>query len=134
VTTPCASCGKTFTPKAPTARFCSNSCRQKALRDRKAGRPEGGEQVVTLPVTGVATGTVAATLAELTQAGRVDTHLGQAALALATRIDSATAVMGFAALVKELRSTMVEALRGAAREPDIVDELEERRERKFAGA
>lgn len=93
--------------------------------------------MVTLgsPVERPATlGTVGATHAELERAGRLDTHLGQSALALAARIDSATAVMGFAALVKELRMTMVEALKGAPRQADELDELEERRRQKFASA
>jgi len=70
---------------------------------------------------------------ELEAAGRAETYLGAAAVALAERIDSATAVMGFAALVKELRSTMDAALAGVERTADVVDEVKAARDRKLAG-
>lgn len=128
----CGTCQKAFDAKSPKAVYCSAKCRKAAFRLR------GGAQVVPLGRSEATvperSSTFEATKAELEAAGRVGTHLGQAALALAERIDSATAVMGFAALVKELRSTMVEALKGAPRAADLVDELEARRERKFAGA
>ena len=69
-----------------------------------------GGNVVDLPGGAVAASVVAATRVELAAAGRLSTHLGQAALALADRIDNARAVMGFAALVKEYRDTMRVAL------------------------
>jgi hypothetical protein len=72
-------------------------------------------------------------LTELEQAGRAETYLGAAALALADRIDQSTAVMGFAALVKELRVTMEAATAGARATADPVDELRARRDRKYAG-
>ena len=76
---------------------------------------------------------VAAVTSELEAAGRLETYLGASALALAERIDSSTAVMGFAALVKELRSTMEAALAGVVVAADPVDELRSRRDRKYAG-
>lgn len=78
-------------------------------------------------------GTVAAVRAQLEAAGRAETYLGAAALALAERIDNSTAVMGFAPLVKELRSTMDAALAGVKVAGDPVDELRARRDRKLAG-
>lgn len=124
----CDSCAEFYTAVRSTSRFCSDTCRKRGQRGHIAAVP------VTPDVPPVVTGTVAATRAELAAADRLGTYLGAAALALAVRIDESTAVMGFAALVKELRSTMVEALKGAPRAADAVDELEERRERKFAGA
>jgi hypothetical protein len=113
------------------AKYCGDICKKAAFRER------GGAQVVRLGTEGdrpEIAGTVAAISAELKRTGRFDTYLGQAAMKLAERVDNATAVMGFAALVKELRSTMDEALKGAPRAADQLDELEARRERKFAGA
>lgn len=71
--------------------------------------------------------------AELDAAGRADTYLGAAALALADRIDQSTAVMGFAALVKELRATMDAALAGVKKVADPLDELRARRDAKRTG-
>ena len=33
---PCAECGEVFTPPRPNATYCSNGCRQKAYRTRRA--------------------------------------------------------------------------------------------------
>lgn len=68
--------------------------------------------------------------AELDESGRAETYLGAAALALADRIDQSTAVMGFAALVKELRATMDAALAGVQKAADPLDELKRRRDAK----
>jgi len=77
---------------------------------------------------------VEAVRAELEAAGRVDTYLGRAALALAVRIDYSTAVMGFAALVKELRATMQAATEGVVVAADPIDELRARRDRIYEAA
>jgi hypothetical protein len=69
--------------------------------------------------------------ADLEVAGRTETYLGACALALASRIDAATAVMGYAALIKELRVTMDAALAGVTKEADEVDEVTARREEKL---
>jgi len=71
--------------------------------------------------------------AELEAAGRTETYLGALALVLATRIDGSTAVMGFAALAKELRVTMDAALAGVTVAADPVDELRSRRDAKRTG-
>lgn len=125
----CQQCGASFEAKSPAARFCSARCRKASSR----GTPGVGASdlsPVTFPVT--ARDTVTQVQAELVRAGRLDSYLGSAALALAARIDSATAVMGFASLVKELRSTMQAATAGVAKAADPVDEVKARRDRKFA--
>ncbi len=123
----CEFCAKPFTSSARSARFCTPKCRKGAFLARR----EAAALVDAPPVT--AAGTVAAVLAELVAAGRVEGHLAASALALAARIDSSTSVQGFAALVKELRLTMVAALAGAQSQSDPVDELRGRRDRKRAG-
>jgi hypothetical protein len=119
----CAFCGDGFAAQRSTAKYCSRKCNVAASKART--RP------VLASAAGVA-GTVASVQAELEAAGRADTYLGSAALALAERIDRSTAVMGFAALVKELRSTMAAALAGAAVAADPLDELAARRDGKRA--
>lgn len=116
----CEGCGTEIPPsKGPLARkWCSDTCRKR-----------GPSKVRPLPSTD--DGLVAATRRELEEAERVDTMLGQAALALATRISSnADSGSAAAQMVKELRSTMEEALAGAPRAASHVDQLRELRERK----
>jgi hypothetical protein len=78
---------------------------------------------------------VAAIEAELEAAGRLDTALGRQALRLAQRMhsefDTGSAI---AALSRELRATMAEALKDATPVADPLDELAARRSRKAAGA
>ena len=78
---------------------------------------------------------VAATRRELQAADRLDSVAGQQALKLAERMyglfDTGSAI---AALSRELRAAMAEALKDAPRAGDSLDELAERRRRKAAGA
>jgi hypothetical protein len=74
-------------------------------------------------------------LEELRAAGRSETTLGRAALALAAKIDAGRdSGMGFAALVARLEVTLGRALEGAERAGDRMDELAARRREKAAGA
>jgi hypothetical protein len=128
----CARCGKRL-PARSRRRFCDDDCKQAAYRARKSGRPESlTGVVVNLPVK--VSNVVAATRAELEAADQLSTHLGQAALALAERIDNATAVMGFAALVRELRDTMVEAVKDVEQHADTADVLRAAALRVIGGA
>ncbi len=117
----CEQCSGSYESSAPTSRFCSAKCRKAAfLARRNVEEPAGGA-------------TAAAVRAELEAAGRLHTYLGAAALSLADRVDSTTAVVGFPALVKELRATMDAALSGAEQVADPLDELRLRRDAKRAG-
>jgi hypothetical protein len=120
----CEQCDAAFDSSLDRARFCSAKCRKAAFLRRQESSGTVGERKVSA---------VEAVTAELEAAGRLETYLGASALALAERIDSSTAVMGFAALVKELRFTMEAALAGAVVVADPVDELRSRRDRKYAG-
>ena len=74
---------------------------------------------------------VAATLATLRSAGREETVAGAAALALAEILDAGSqSGSSAAALVKELRATMDEALAGVRTTTSLVDELRARRDAK----
>lgn len=67
--------------------------------------------------------TFASVKAELEAADRASSYLGQAALALASRIDRSRSVVGFAALVRELRTTMDAVLADVPKPLDTVDEF-----------
>jgi hypothetical protein len=121
----CQQCGVPWEAKSPAARFCSPRCRKAHSR----GTPPVSAFRSSAPVTGVTDeSTVSRVRAELAAAGRLDTFRASAALALARRIDEATAVMGFAGLVKQLEATMDKVLEGVAVAADPVDELKARRD------
>jgi hypothetical protein len=71
-------------------------------------------------------------LAELEQYNRVETVRGQIAIALARRIDASKAVMGFAALTKELDRALDAALAGVEVAEDPIDQIRRRRDEKLA--
>ena len=124
----CDACGLPLVGKRESARYCSANCRTKASQRRARGVPElkPAPGAVILPPPAVTVRD--ATMAELAAAGREGSVLGVAALALAERIDArADTAAGLAAAVKQLQSTMGEALRGAEA-GDILDELSARRE------
>lgn len=118
MTKTCVVCGKTFEAKRAVAKYCPGGvCGKRAQR----GHVQTVASVSTLPPADGST--VAQVRAELATADRVDTYLGAAALALAGRIDNATAVMGFAALVRELRVTMTAAMEGAQHDTDALTDI-----------
>jgi hypothetical protein len=137
----CARCAQTFSTSSRRARFCSPKCRTQATRARAKGEPE----TVAAPkpkrtrkakpqAEAVSTGTLGAVVAELQAAGRLDSSAGQAAVALARRIDDgAESSAGLAALTREMRAAMAEALSGAEATGDALDELRARREARRAG-
>jgi hypothetical protein len=78
-----------------------------------------------------------ATRTALESAGRLDTPAGQAALALAGRLDLGNDDTGssVASVAKEFRATLAEALAGAVVELDALDDLkDELRVRRLARA
>ncbi|MGH3478442.1 MAG: hypothetical protein ACRDQD_16585 [Nocardioidaceae bacterium] len=107
-------CKEQFTPKRSTAKYHTDTCRQRAARARKAAKDE---QVVPVdPDTGDAEhGLVRAVRQELEGANALYTVAGQLALQLARRIANPEEA-GLSALSKELRSLLAEA-KGAAAVP-----------------
>jgi len=134
----CARCGEAVKPRQVGQRFCSKECRQKAQRSRSRGEPESGivssATVVQLHAGGGVASVVASTRAALSEAGRGDTYLGQAALAAAERLDGARAVNGYAAVLKEYRDTMREAMADVEQHADTADELRAAALRVIGGA
>lgn len=105
----CESCGGPYQAKRSNARFCSERCKKRAQRGHVidlGSRRDAGTDSGTL---------VGAVERELKDAKRLDTALGQSAVALARRVaagkDTGSAV---ASLNREMRATLAEATRGAA--------------------
>lgn len=122
-------CGTAFDAKRAAAKYCSERCKKRAQR-----RPGGTERAPAKPAVPVTGELSISVLLELDAAGRADSAVGHAALALAARIDAAEGETGsaLAAMVRELRATLAEALADGKREADPVDELRTRRDRKLS--
>lgn len=127
----CTRCGEQFAAARKDVRYCSKRCRNSASRDRVAGKPD---VLPDLPaVMPVVSGNFGAALAELTAAGREDSSAGQAALTIARRMDEgAESSAGLAALSRELRAAMAEALSRVESSGDALDDLRARREARRA--
>lgn len=125
---PCNACGRSYEAKRVTSKFCSPACRQ---RSHESGR--------TVEVAFVerprAEGSISSAVrVELEAVGRLSTSAGQRALHLASLLEAVTADSGSskAALDKQLASALEQALDGARRAADPLDELEARRARRRA--
>ena len=123
----CDVCGAAYQPKRPTSKYCGTRCRTRASR---AGGMVGLPGPAEAEGGGATTGRVRAALQS---AGRDETWLGTAALALAEQIDGARSPMGLTSLVKQLQATMDAALEGALVKRDELDEVRARRDRKRSG-
>lgn len=116
----CDTCGREYGAKTARSRFCSDVCR---VRKFRGAAPAPGVECAASPL-------VSAARRELEAAGRLDTVLGQQVLLLAARLSGTDTGAAVAALSRELRATMAEALRGVRRGADPVDDLRGRRDRK----
>ena len=122
----CDSCGQQYETKRATSRFCGERCKKRAQRGHVIDMRD------TRPATPVVTGLTAATRSELEEAGRAETALGQAALALAARIESgADTGSAVASLTREGRATLEAATANAARAASPLDELRSRRAKRL---
>lgn len=126
-------CGTVFEARHPKARYCSDRCR------KRKGKAEA--TVTALPTIEQgerpAGGVERATIQALTDAGRLDSPLGQVCLALARRLDFPALDTGsaVAAVARQLEAALASATRGsgAASSPQqLQDELAERRRRHGA--
>lgn len=127
---PCDVCGSVYDAKRPNSKYCGDTCRKRAQR----GSVPADEQVPTLVPELEAGPVESALLGELTEVERAATALGQAALALARRVDIGRDTgAGLASLVKQLEATAKAAtanVKSAASPLDQMrDELAERRSR-----
>ena len=125
----CDHCGRPYTAKHPSSRFCGAVCRKRAHR-RGEVRPVAS--LGAIDANGAESELVAAVRRELDTAGRLETVLGQQALILAGKIGSAHETgSAVASLSKEFRTVMDAALDRADLEVNPLDELRARRERKL---
>ena len=124
---PCDVCGRAYEAKRANSRYCSDTCRKRSQR-------AGGAPTRPPPVTAEGDPLIAAIERELEGAGRLTCSAGQRALHLARLLAAPTADSGSAkaALDKQLAAAMAQALDGAKRAADPLDELQARRERRRA--
>lgn len=125
----CEVCGESFEAKRAAAKFCGDRCRKRAQRRPSTANADVPDERPDIPF-----GLVASTLTELVKAGRENSPAGQAALLLAYRLEHISADTGssVAAMVKEHRATLAEALKNVEK-ASAVDELKKRRDAKRAG-
>jgi hypothetical protein len=125
----CDVCSAEYVAKRRSSRFCSDRCRKRANRGVLTGHAKVLElQMEPSPL-------VAAVEAELRDAGRLGSSVGQQALHLAIRMTTSAFDTGssVAALNKELTVTMQRALKDVIIGVGPLDELRVRRARKLTG-
>jgi hypothetical protein len=137
---PCEVCGTAYRPTRSTAKYCSPRCKKRAADKRVADRLAAERAATPRPAeTSQSTALVDQVRAELEEAGRLNTVIGRQALLLATRLETNTNDTGgsAAAVSKELRAVMAEAMSGVHQAEDPVqqsqDELKKRREKRKHG-
>jgi hypothetical protein len=123
----CDQCGRVYVAQRSTSKFCSLAC-------RNASKSRPSAAALAVPPPPVADGVAAVVEADLERAGRLATVAGQASLVLARRLDNGVRETGpaLASLAKQLEATLASAMKGATAAPDGIDELRDRRDRKFA--
>lgn len=137
----CEQCGRAFKAERTTAKYCSTRCRTAAVRARKAlaeiPKRRDGAALVALPKAAPKSesddeGFVAETKRELEAAGRLEGYLGRSAMHIARLIDAAPSDTGngHAALIKEYKATMAQALDGAQRQETPLEKIRRERELK----
>lgn len=125
----CDSCGEVYEAKRATSKYCGSACRMRVSRGQSVDPPPESD-AASAEVDAV----TGATRSELEAADRLTSALGQAAMALARRIDTSRDTgSAFAQLVKEHRSALAAATAGARTRQsdvhDLQDELAARRAR-----
>lgn len=107
-------------------KYCQ-TCSPSRKKPQKPGKPAQKAANTSRSVVAVVT-------AELTDAGMLDSHQGQAALLLARRLESGDDTgAAMAQMVRQLQQTMASALASVEpAEADPVDELKARRESRGA--
>jgi len=125
----CDSCGRSYTARRASSRFCGDTCGKRSQRARAAGLPL---LAATLDDREAAPSELERVVVrELEAAGRLQSVAGQVALELAYRVASPHETgAAVAALAKQLHLTMTEALGGVAKAADPLDEIRARRDRK----
>lgn len=136
----CAACGEKIEGRTARAKYCSERCKRRFHRGARASTPSRtktqSEAKSQDDGRGAIESTEAATLMALSEAKKLGTPGGQAALVLARRIDRShvDTGAGLASMVKRLQETVAELLADVQADDDPVDELTRRREEKVRAA
>lgn len=131
----CASCGKSYEAQRPQSKYCGDTCRKRAQRNPEAVPAVPVPKAPAKdPVDVQEPALVVSTIATLTAADRLETPMGVHAVELARRLTRPDTAGGTAALSKEWRAVMAEALRNVQAAADPVDELRKRRDAKRSAA
>lgn len=131
----CSACSKPFEAQRSTARFCGATCRKRGNRDASATVEQAPASLTPVaPIPAKEPQLVTVTRRELEAAGKLDSVIGQQAMRLAEKLcsgfDTGSAT---AAVSKEFRAVMAEALADVAKKADDLDELAARRLQKASG-
>lgn len=112
---PCDTCGTIYEAKTKRSRFHNANCR---VAYSRGTRPPVALKVAAQPdekPAPLSETLVGAVRRDLERAGRLDTYLGQQALAMAAVVATGVGTpAGLSSANRELRETMTAALRGAA--------------------
>lgn len=109
----CVQCGKAFTAKRSTAKYCSSTCRSKASLHAPVVVARSGRDLDAGP------GLVEIhTRAELVEARADDSAMGAAALALARRIDDGAETGGILSQMVARLDVVLSTIKARAPQPD----------------
>jgi hypothetical protein len=125
----CEVCSTGYLAKRRNSRYCGGRCQKRAQR---GGLSAPRKVRVLRPPPDEPSALVLVVERELSEAGRLNSALGQQALLLAGRISAGTYDTGsaIASMSRELTAVMARALDGAHRGDDPLDELKRRRIRQ----
>jgi len=125
----CESCGRSYTARRDSSRFCGGTCGKRSQRARAAGIPL--RTATSDDREAAPSGLERAVARELEAAGRLQSVAGQVALELAYRVASPHETgAAVAALARELSASMTKTLAGVDRDADPLDEIRARRDLK----
>jgi predicted nucleic acid-binding Zn ribbon protein len=124
----CAGCGEPLGPGPVSKRVCSERCRKRVQRQRRASRQV--DKVEASPAerpAGLPGPLERAAAATLERFERAETIEGAIAVTMARNVDAAPPGSSMVAtLMREFRSTMAEALRGVQTTRDSLDDIRDR--------
>ena len=128
----CDVCQTSYEAKRPSSKYCSERCRKRAQRSPEA---TPAPMVIVMPPSSGGS-LVTATLNELAAVSQIDSSLGQSALLLARRLDEGGMDTGssVAAMIREHRATLAEAISSGKVAADPLDQLAAQRLSRLARA
>jgi uncharacterized OB-fold protein len=132
---PCDQCGTEYLAKRASSKYCSERCKKRAQRSPGIASVVPITSASSEPTGEPDRGLIeAATFAELEAVGQEKTALGALAVMLARRLDGISADTGssVAAVVREHKKTLSDAIAAGTAAADPLDELTKRRQERRA--